>query len=235
MYRFETDVRYSEIGSDRRVRPHQIINYFQDCSVLDSEKLGKGLDYSEQRKRAWLLSAWQVEILSYPAFMQHISVGTWPYDFTSMYGYRNFDICDAAGRQMVRANSIWCIVDMETGMPVRVENEDIRGYELFPGIDMPAVSRKLKIHSEGERLEPFRVRSIDIDTNGHVNNARYIAMAEEYLPEDFMPHLLKVQYRQAAKYGQEIYPKFTGLSGGYAVGLYNDSGEPYVNIEFLES
>ncbi len=234
MYRFETQVRYSEMGEDRVVYPHQIVDYFQDCSVLDSEEIGKGLDYSREHKRGWILSAWQIEISEYPVYRQHISVGTWAYSFSSMYGYRNFDICDENNRQMVKANSLWCMVDMEREMPVKVTQEDVDGYVLYPGLDMPEVSRKLKLYKEGERQDSFSVRRNDIDTNGHVNNARYIDMAEEYLPKGFLPDKLKVQYRQAAKYGDRLYPFVTELSEGYAVSLRDEEDHPYVNMEFLK-
>lgn len=235
MYRFETNVRYSEMADDLKVRPHQIINYFQDCSVLDSEEIDKGLSYTAARKRGWFLSAWQVEILEYPLFMQHISVGTWPYAFSGMYGYRNFDIQNDRQEQIVRANSLWCMVDFDTGMPVKVTEEDIRGYQLMPGIDMPEIARKLRLYKDGERRPAFQVRRNDIDTNHHVNNAAYIAMAEEYLPVDFLPDILKVQYRRAATYGQSIYPLVTPLENGFSVGLCDEAYSPYVIIEFLRA
>ncbi len=234
MYRYETDIKYSEVAGDCKIRPHQIINYFQDCSVLDSEAIGKGLSYMNEHKRGWLLSSWQVEILSDPVFMQNISVGTWPYNFTSMFGYRNFDICDETGRQMVRANSIWCMVDTETGTPVKLTDEDISGYDFGEPIDMPQVSRKLKFYHEGERPVPFAVRRNDIDSNGHVNNAKYVAFAEEYLPEDFHVKKFKVQYRQAAKYGAHLYPLVTKADDIYAISLCDEAYRPYVSMEFME-
>ncbi len=63
MYRYETDVRYSEMTKELRVAPHQILNYFQDCSILDSEVIGKGVQYLQVHKRGWMLSSWNIEIL----------------------------------------------------------------------------------------------------------------------------------------------------------------------------
>lgn len=232
MYRYETDVKYSEMTKNLVVAPHQILNYFQDCSTMDSEMIGKGIEYLEVHKRGWLLSSWQIEILDYPRFKQHISVGTWPYDFSGIYGYRNFDICDDQGRRLVQANSIWCLVDMKSGIPVKITDEDVEGYELLEAIDMPPVTRKLPLYKDGGKPEAFAVRRNDIDTNDHVNNAKYIAFAEEYLPEDFWPGRIRVQYRQAAKYGDILYPLVTELEDGYAVSLCDEAYKPYVSMEF---
>ncbi len=233
MYEYEADVRYTEVTKGLQVPLHQIIDYFQDCSIMDSEMLGKGVLYLEQHRKGWILTAWQIEILQMPEYRQHITVRTWPYDFNGIYGYRNFQICDAQGQTMVQANSLWCMMSMDTGMPLKLTPDDTQGYELRPAIDMTPVSRKLPVYPDGERMEPFAVRKNDIDTNGHVNNARYIAYAEEYVPDAFKTEHIRVQYKRAAKYGDRIYPVVSEIEQGYGVMLCDESYKPYVVIEFL--
>ena len=46
----------------------------------------------------------------------------------------------------------------------------------------------------------------DIDYNKHVNNANYVRMAMELLPEDFVVTGLRVEYRVAAKLGDTLVP-----------------------------
>ena len=65
-YEIEGRVRFSEIDHRRRMTLPAIINYFQDCSIFQSEELGYGLAYLKERKKAWMLSAWQIAILRYP-------------------------------------------------------------------------------------------------------------------------------------------------------------------------
>ncbi len=234
MYTYQTTVRYSEAAFDTKVRPHQIINYLQDCSILDSEHIGKGVSFFDKYKRAWVISAWQIEIDEYPAFKQELTVGTWPYDFSNLYGFRNFTIQDETGKQIVRANSLWCLIDMETGGPAKITEADISGYELQEKLPMEEVSRKLKILKEGEKPEPFLVRKSDLDTNRHVNNARYIAMAEEYLPDDFLPKKFRVQYRKQAMLGDRIYPLVHEDENVYAIALCDEDYKPYVSVEFAK-
>ncbi len=234
MYTYQTTVRYSETALDSKVRPHQIINYLQDCSIMDSESIGKGVSFFDKNKRAWVISAWQIEIDEYPEFKQDITVGTWPYEFSGLYGYRNFVIKNQEGHNIVRANSLWCLVDFETGMPSRIQEEDILGYEMGEKLPMEEVGRKLKILKEGEKPEPFLVRKLDLDTNHHVNNARYIAMAEEYLPDDFVPKKFRVQYRKQAMLGNRIYPLVYEDENVYAVSLCDEEYKPYVSVEFAK-
>ena len=58
----------------------------------------------------------------------------------------------------------------------------------------------------GEVLEPIKVLRADIDYNKHLNNANYVRMAMELLPEDFVVTGLRVEYRVAAKLGEFLTP-----------------------------
>ena len=58
----------------------------------------------------------------------------------------------------------------------------------------------------GEVLEPVRVLRADIDYNRHMNNANYVRVAMELLPEGFEVRGLRVEYRVAAKLGDVLVP-----------------------------
>ena len=60
MYSFESRVRYSEVDHNKYMDLSSIINYFQDCSMFQSEDLSIGLDYLESKNRIWMLSSWQI-------------------------------------------------------------------------------------------------------------------------------------------------------------------------------
>ena len=98
----------------------------------------------EQTKRAWFLSSWQIEVTRFPKYQEQVTVRTWPHEFKSMYGYRNFDILDNEGRQIVRANSIWIFMDINRMCPIKPTEDDVRGYDLEAAIDMEYAPRKIK-------------------------------------------------------------------------------------------
>ena len=66
----------------------------QDCSTFQSEDIGVGLSVLRERKRAWLLSYWQVEVRRYPKLGERITVGTLATGFKGFFGNRNFYIDD---------------------------------------------------------------------------------------------------------------------------------------------
>ena len=66
MYQFDSRVRYSETDEQGRLSVTGILNYLQDCSTLQSEDIGLGIEYLKKTRHAWWLSSWQIIIDRYP-------------------------------------------------------------------------------------------------------------------------------------------------------------------------
>lgn len=232
IYSFDSRVRYSELGEDGKMTLNAMINYLQDCSTFQSEDIGKGIEYLRERGRAWLLNSWQIQIARRAELNERISVGTWSYGYKSMYGYRNFVITDSEGEYLLKANSVWVLYDLEKKRPVKVTDEDLKGYVTCERLDMDYSERKLVIPETRERKEAFPVRRYQIDTNGHVNNGQYIRVAQECIPEEFVVSGLCAEYRKSAVYGDTFYPEVAKTAEGYAVALNDEEGKPFAVVAF---
>lgn len=232
MYSFESRVRYSELDDDKQLSLTGVINYLQDCSTFQSEDLQVGIDYLDRERKAWWLSSWQIVIERYPVLGEQIVISTWPYDFKGIYGYRNFTICDPAGNYLVKANSVWFMYDWEAKRPVRVEESDIRAYG--PGqhekLDMEYAPRRIALPESYEEGLPIVVAHHHIDTNHHVNNAQYVELAREALPEHIRIRELRVEYKTAAVLGDVICPRIYSREDGYTVALCSREGSPYAVV-----
>lgn len=231
-YSFSSRVRFSEIGEDRKLTVGSMINYFQDCSNFHSTKVDLGLEILEKRKKAWVLSAWQVDISSRPGMGEEIIISTWPYDFKGFYGYRNFVIQTKTGIPIAHANSIWVYLDIETGMPARIIEEEVVGYQIEPRLNMEYAPRKISIPGTGVAQASFTVRRHDLDLYHHVNNGKYIQMAGEYLPPRFEIKQLRAEYKNQAILGSVIKPFVTEEQGIYTVVLADEEGSAYAVVEF---
>ena len=53
MYEMKIQVRYSEVDQSGVARLHQILEYFQDCGMFQSEELGLGVEEDQKNHRAW--------------------------------------------------------------------------------------------------------------------------------------------------------------------------------------
>lgn len=239
MYEMKRKITYSQVTSNLKMDMAGIAHFFQDCTLFHSETIGKGLEEVQRSCTAWFLSGWQIETERYPEFKEQVTVRTWPYDFKGMYGYRNFDILDADGRQIVKANSIWVFMDLEKMHPARPSDKDLAGYDMEPKLEMEYAPRKIKIMEEAYRLKdigqtPIVVKNSFLDSNYHVNNGRYVAEAMDFIQEGKIVKKMRVDYRRAAALGDKMCPAVYIKDDICQVVFLDEEGIPFVIIETSE-
>lgn len=232
MYTFDSKVRYSEIDHRGTMTLPALINYFQDCSTFQSESLGFGVKAAKEKKKAWILSYWQVVVERYPELGEEITVGTFASDFKGLFGERNFVMLDKENNRLSCANSLWVYMDMEKGRPILPDKEEIEAYGTEPKLDMDYEGRKIRPAAEYEDREAFPVRKYHIDTNEHVNNCQYVQMAMEMLDQERVIRQVRVEYKKSAVLGDMIIPRTGDRDGRTVVELCTTEGELYAAVEF---
>lgn len=231
IYEFSGRVRYSEIDHRGTMTLPALINYFQDCSTFHSESIGLGMERLKLKKKAWVLSYWQIIIDRYPKLYEKITTGTFATEFKGLFGNRNFYMKDEEGGRIACANSIWVFMDLEKGRPCRPAEEDIAPYGVNEPLDMPYEDRKISVPEVFEDREPFPVRKYHIDTNEHVNNCQYVQMALEMLSGDISVRQVRVDYKKSAVLGDIMYPGVAQDQGRIVTELRDENKRPYAVIE----
>ena len=233
MFSFTSNIRFSEVDSDKKLTLTSLINYFQDCTIFHSESLHAGFEYLEPRHKAWVLSSWQVVIHRLPSFGETVLVGTWPYGFSSLSGDRNFVLKTEAGEILVVANSFWVFTDTQTGRPSKLDSDYVSMYPMEPPYDMEYAPRKIALPQEYTTETSFPVTRHHLDTNRHVNNAQYIRMAEDYLPAGFEVGEFRAEYKKSAKLQDEIHPLVSITETSCTVVLADADHKPFTTVHFI--
>lgn len=232
-YRFESRIRYSEIGENGCLTLPGILDYFQDCCTFHSESIGQGMEIVKKRERAWVLSSWQVVVNRYPHLGENIITATAPYDFRGFLGMRNFTMDTREGERLAYANTIWSNINTRTGRPEKLTEEDTAGYELSEKLEMEYAPRKIALPQEMNMEEAFTIQKHHLDTNHHVNNCQYVRMAADYLPDGFAIHQMRAEYKKQAVLGDVFYPRVSREDGKVIVVLGDEKNEPYAVVEFV--
>ena len=234
MYEFDSRVRYSEVDAKGRLTWLALMDYFQDCSVFHSESLQVGVDYLAKNHIAWVLSSWQICVNHMPRLADVVTTQTWAYGMKSFYGYRNFAMNDEKGERLAYANSVWVLMDTQTGRPQRIPQimPDTFGFE--PQLPMECSERKIRIPEKTEPCPSLVVPQYFIDTNQHMNNSRYVEVALEYLPQDFSVSETRVEYKKAAVQGDVIVPRVLAETDRVTVVLGGEDESAYAIVAFLQ-
>lgn len=204
----EYNIHYYEVDYKKRVLITNIVNYFGDLATYQSEICGIGMDYMLEKRLAWVLYKWDINMKEYPSYGDKIIVKTYAYSFRKFYAYRKYEICNEKGELIGTADSLWFLINIDKRRPVRISEEFYEAYGLDKSknddIAMEDILKVEDVHKENN----FTVRYSDIDTNKHVNNSKYISWAIEVVPldivKDYTLKRLKVVYEKETTYGHEV-------------------------------
>ena len=231
MYTFRSRIRYSEVDRDGKLRLSSIFDYFQDCSTFHSQDLDRGVDYLKKHGLGWVLVSWYVKVHRYPIFGEEISVRTWPYDFNGLMGGRNFSMEDENGEVLACADSLWVLMDLKRNRPIKIPEEIMETYQLFSPLPMEKASRKMKMPDHLVSYPSFPVTKFHLDTNQHVNNGKYIFMAQDFFPEGMKVKEIQVSYKKPAFDQDQIYPWLIEKEDEMVLALCDGEKNPYVIIQ----
>ena len=185
---------------------------------IDSEPGVK--QYFTEQNMAQLLATRQVEIIRVPEYKENLTVTTSVYGMKPMFGFRNTFIYDAEGNPCYKTWSMGAFVDKTAGKLKRVDDATMASMTLEPQLEMTYKDRRIILPKMGgEVLDPNKVLRADIDYNRHMNNANYVRVAMELLPEDFEVKGLRVEYRVAAKLGDLLVPTIYHIENSIIVSL----------------
>lgn len=234
MYSFKSRIRYSEVGQDKRLKPACLLDYFQDCSIFQSEENGLGIEYLEKEKQGWVLVSWQIVIEKLPELGSQVKVSTWPYDLECFIAKRNFLMQDEQGEILAYANSVWSFLDMKRMRPIKITKIQLQGYPLEEKLDMDYASRKIEITGNPCRKEPILITEERMDTNHHMNNAHYVRLGMECIPHGINIRQIRAEYKKAAVCDDIMIPVVYENKDRYIVSLENETEHPYAILEFQE-
>ena len=213
-------VTTSTCDSEGRLKLYSALQMMQDCSEMwiDSEPGVK--QYFAEQNMAQLLASRQVEVIRVPEYKEELTVTTSVYGMKPMFGFRNTFIYDAKGMPCYRTWSMGAFVDKANGKLKRVDEATIASMTLEPQLEMNYKDRRIILpKEEGLALAPIKVLRADIDYNKHLNNANYIRMAMELLPESFEVKGLRVEYRVPAKLDDMLIPTLFQIDEGVIISL----------------
>jgi len=65
MYTYNKKILFSDIDSNSKMTVGGILNAMQDCVNINSESIGRGIDYMMEKGRTWFAISWNIDIKRY--------------------------------------------------------------------------------------------------------------------------------------------------------------------------
>jgi len=195
-----------------------LARYLNDIMELNAESYGAGADYHLAQNLAWVLVEYQIDIQRLPGEDEIITVGTLPYAFKRMMGYRKYRILDEVGNPLIKGKGKFMLINLSSKEIVRPSRELLEKFtDAKIGETLPFPKWKVDNKRELSRHD-YKVNAADIDVNGHVNNASYIRMLCDAFSDTVPFHKtekLFVKYKKEAFEGDALTFRLYSCDQGY--------------------
>ena len=238
MYKKEFIISNNDVDYRFNLKPANLYRIFQDIALKATEEVGSDSISLSKRGIDWVITRMDVEITRLPRCNEKITVCTYPGKDMAMLYPRFFYILDENKNVIVRASSIWALIDAKT-RKVIVDKDVINklppetsDYELpLPG--------KIVASEDNIQIETRKIHYSDLDFNCHMNNVRYVELLMDVHDTAFYDaHSVKsitLNYMRELK-EKEAVDVYTDASTPETISVYNAEGLSFLGkVEFVNN
>jgi acyl-ACP thioesterase len=221
VFRTGRRVRLADADPTGRLRLDACARYLQDASNDDTSDSGV-----EDADTTWVVRRAVVDVHEPARWREWLDLATWCGGVGGRWAERRLSLVGDR-RARIEVSTLWVHIDVATMTPARLTERFLDTYG--PAAGGRKISARLWLGDPpvGAAAEPWRLRAVDIDLLGHVNNAAYWAAIEEQIePGTVFAHdLLRRPHRAVMEYGPGIAP-------GAAVELLVDEADDHLSVWF---
>lgn len=231
MYEIRTRVGFSTTDENLRLPLTGVINLLQDCATFHSQDTEYTTQWLRENHRAWFVTDWQIRLHKPISMGDNVTVRTYPYNARGALASRYFTITDWNEEPFVTANSLWIFMDLENMRPTRTPDGMFDTY----GISAPPIEkfgkRKIQFSGDMEIRASVKVDETMIDSNDHVNNGKYISIAEHFLRDDGPFNFFRIEYRSQAHLGDLMLIRKGKENGRVYIDITDDEDTVFMRLE----
>lgn len=172
-------VRHREADRYGDLRLAGWFDFLQEAAANHAALLGVGMAALRGESRTWVLSRLKLEIGRSPRIGETVAVETWPNGFRRLHAARQFRVTGEGGEEIGRASSRWLLLDAVRLRPLRLDSLPTELPDNSARPDYFPLEEKLPARGLAATLQ-IPVRFSMEDVNGHLNNAEYAGMVQDF-------------------------------------------------------
>lgn len=237
-YIFQSRVAYDDVDCNLHLTQSGVMRQMQETAILDSDRSGYSVNNMEEKGVAWILIEWRIEMIGTGKWNDKISIETWPRYMNKLTSIRDFIVTGPNGETIALGESLWVLVDIHTGHPIKLTKEVTDCYQI---IDKKVFQKPMKklLPQESKLAYVYKVEHRDIDTNHHMNNRVYPEIAREALPEELKDTefpKMTVRYHEQLLEGDKVQCYYRYQEGAHVVDICKEGPKKRINatVAFYE-
>ncbi|MBR6370268.1 MAG: hypothetical protein IKS24_04225 [Bacteroidaceae bacterium] len=199
---YDTDFR-------AEIKPHCLQNHLQEMAYIGSSMLGVGFNTLNPMKLFWAILRLHIRIDRMPKWGEELTFSTWHRKQSGPLYTRNFTVTSENTEMMVRASTVWTIMNIESrgvDRHLKLVNDSMAiDEDVFENDCIKlTIPHDINMEPRGEH----RIVYSDIDVNRHANNAMYLSWVFDLFGMDYMSkhrlHDIQMQYAHEIHEGDTV-------------------------------
>ena len=207
-------LRDADVDLYRRLRPSVLLTLFQEAAIAHTEQLGMGREMTLDRGLLWIVTMQHLRIHRLPVYDEAVTLTTWPGKTMHVFFPRYYRLTAADGSLLAEGSALWTLMGSETRSVVFPDDHQVRITGVTTGWELPLPRPPKQLPCTG--AAEFTVPYSYVDLNGHMNNVRYLDLAEDVLPPELHQRRLTgldIEYSGEARLGDVLQLRW-GSEGG---------------------
>ena len=150
---------------------------FMDVAGVHSDQLGNGVKALLKKNQYWVTTKTLIRFIKRPAMADDVMLLTWPESPKgpkNLKGSRDYEIRTPEGELLLAGKTEWIILDKSTDSYVDVRTAYPEGFDFSEDLSCPQAYFKMADDFTQEPFASYKVRNLDTDFVGHMNNVAYV-------------------------------------------------------------
>ena len=217
-YQESFEVYSSMIDMNGQIRPSDLIRFMQETA--DHQMRDEGPSYVEffEMGQAFIITRMLVKIHKQLVEYDRVKGSTWSAGAKGATFYRNY-LLEKDGELAAEAYSEWTVVNHRTGKLCRTSEVDISNFSKDE-LREPILPKRFRYPKdlEWKEMETHCVRYSECDMNRHMNNAVYLNLLWDLIPEVWDKEVtsINIRYMHEAAEGADITIRMTEIDPAFA-------------------
>ncbi len=189
IYEIQLKIRSIDVDMHRRLRTSVLLSWIQEAAIAHTEALGMGREKTLDKGLLWIVNMQRIEISRLPVYDEEVLLRSWPGKSMHLLFPRYFELLDRDGKVLVSGSALWSLINENTRALIFPEKFGIRidGNETGSELPLPTPARMLPCTDSRSFTVPYSF----IDLNRHMNNTRYLDLAEDCIFEEVKDQALR--------------------------------------------
>lgn len=185
-FRKNYEIIHRDINKNGKCRITSIMDFLTDVAMRHENSLGIDITPTNPDGVVFVFYDYEIKVHSYPKYSETVDVRTHVKSIQKFYATRRYEVYGANQELLIEAEALAVVLDVKSRRLAKVPDIYYERHNIDKNIKIKAPRIKLEPIEKVDFTGEYKVRFSDMDSYGHINNAKYIDWELDVVPDEIL-------------------------------------------------